>query len=175
MLRGEKVILRAIERDDLKRMLELERNTDLVVLADGAWSPYSVGALEKRWEKSLEDDDPSRFAIVADDKIIGGCGLQHKYRRDGIAAIGIGIYDPDYLGKGYGRDAVNVLVDWAFRVQNYRRLWLDTLATNERAVRAYQACGFIREGVLRQHYYANGQYHDAVVMGLLRSEWEKRP
>jgi RimJ/RimL family protein N-acetyltransferase len=173
MLRGEKVILRAIEREDVKRLHELESNVDLTILAHGAWNPYSLAAAEKEWEKALTDEDMSRFVIVADDTVIGGCGLHSKSRRDGTAAVGISIFDPPYLSKGYGRDALRVLVDWGFRVQNYRRIWLDTLATNERAIRSYLACGFVQEGVLRQHYYANGEYHDAVVMGILRTEWEQ--
>ena len=174
MLRGEKVILRAIERDDLKQLHDLEQHVDLVVLADGHWWPYSLGAMEKRWEKQLEERDNPFFAIVADDKPIGSCGLHHIERRDRTAAVGIGIYDPAYISKGYGRDALNLLVDWSFRIENYRRLWLDTLITNQRAVRSYLACGFVQEGLLRQHYYASGEYHDAVVMGLMRTEWEDR-
>ena len=50
--------------------------------------------------------------------VIGDIGLHHTRRRDGTAQFGIGINDPEYIGKGYGRDAVNVLLDWAFRVQN---------------------------------------------------------
>ena len=172
MLRGEKVVLRAVEREDLKRLQELEQNVDLVVLADGAWSPMPLAASEKHFEKHLEDEERSRFVIEVDGTVIGGTGLHFRSRRDGTAALGIGIFDPAHVGKGYGRDAIRVLLDWAFRIQNYRRIWLDTLASNERAIRAYRACGFAEEGRLRQHYYYDGAYHDAVVMGILRSEWE---
>jgi RimJ/RimL family protein N-acetyltransferase len=172
MLRGEKVILRALERDDLKRMQELEEEVELTLLADGVWYPNPLAALEKQFDKHLEDDDRSRFVIEADGTVIGGIGLHHKSRRDGTAALGIGIYDRDYVGKGYGRDAIWVLLEWAFRIQNYRRIWLDTLASNERAIRAYRACGFVEEGRLREHYYYDGVYHDAIVMGILRREWE---
>lgn len=173
MLRGEKVILRAIEREDLKRMHELRSNVELITLANGAWNPYSLAAAEKEWEQMIADSELSRFVIVADDKVIGGCGLHTNSRRNGTAAVGISIFDPAYLSKGYGRDALHVLLDWGFRNQNYRRIWLETLATNERAIRSYLACGFVQEGVLRQHYYNNGAYHDAVLMGILREEWEQ--
>ncbi len=172
MLRGEKVVLRAVEREDLKRLQELRQNVDLVVLADGEWSPRPLAASEKQFEKHLEDEERSRFVIEVDGTVIGGIGLHFRSRRDGTAALGIAIFDPAYVGKGYGRDAIRVLLDWAFRIQNYRRIWLETHASNERAVRAYRACGFVEEGRLRQHYYYDGAYNDAVVMGILRSEWE---
>ena len=89
--------------------------------------------------------------------------------------MGVGIYDPEYVGKGYGRDAVTKLLDWSFGILNLRRVALETLATNERAIRAYRACGFVEEGRLREHEYVDGHYVDIVAMGVLRSEWEKAP
>jgi diamine N-acetyltransferase len=173
MLRGEKVILRPIERDDLKRMHELSANVDLALLGNGAWSPESLAGWEKEFDKHLEDEDNADFAIEAEGKVIGNIGLHRwRNRRAGTASFGVGIYDPDYVGKGYGRDAINVLLDWAFRIQNYRRIGLTTLATNERAIRAYRACGFVEEGRLRQHTYVDGRYADDVIMGILRPEWE---
>jgi len=173
MLRGEKVVLRALEREDLKRLHELASNVDLEMLASGAWEPWSLAAEEKDFEKHLEDQDKADFAIEANGKVIGTTGLHRwRNRRAGVASLGITIYDREYLGKGYGRDALNVLLDWSFRIQNFRRIWLETLASNERAVHSYQAVGFRVEGRLRQHEYHDGAYEDVLVMGILREEWE---
>jgi RimJ/RimL family protein N-acetyltransferase len=54
---------------------------------------------------------------------------------------------------------------------NFRRIKLETLAHNERALRCYEACGFQREGLLRKDEYADGLYRDVVIMGILRGEW----
>src|SRR5260221_5503393 len=144
MLKGDKVVLRSIEREDMKRLWELARdNPDIVILADGSWEPVPLGVFEKSQDKHLEDREHARFVIEADDKIIGDINLHGLERHIGIAELGIGIYDRDYLGKGYGRDAIKVLLRWAFRVQNWRRIWLETASINERAIRAYKACGFI--------------------------------
>lgn len=175
MLHGQKVIVRAYERDDIKRMHELSGNVELMMLGHSAWEPRTLASREKEFEKHVEDQDVSAFVIEADGKVIGEIGLHHwKNRRAGAAMMGIGIYDPEYVGKGYGRDAIEVLLTWAFRIQNFRRVGLMTLATNERAIRAYRACGFVEEGRLRQDDYSDGAYVDTVVMGLLRSEWEAR-
>jgi diamine N-acetyltransferase len=174
MLKGEKVILRSMERDDLRRLHELEQNVDLVVLADGSWHPSPLAELEKRFERFADRHDASWFAIEADSEVIGEMVLHGQQRRDGVAELGIGIYHPNYVGKGYGRDAINVLLKWAFQIQNWRRIWLNTVGQNERAIRAYRACGFVEEGRLRQHTFCNGIYDDEVQMGLLRTEWEAR-
>jgi RimJ/RimL family protein N-acetyltransferase len=174
MLKGERVTLRAVERDDLKRLHELKRNIDLVLLGDGQWQPEPLAAFEKHFDKDLEREEKAYFVIEADGKLIGECGLHHRQRRDGCSQFGIGIYDPDYVGAGYGRDAIKTLLRWAFHIQNYRRIWLETLASNERAIRAYRAVGFIEEGRLREHTFFDGRYVDVVQMGMLRSEWEAR-
>jgi len=175
MLKGDKVTLRAIERDDLKRLWELERDhPDLVILGDGMWEPRSLAVFEKWHEKRIEDREQTRFVIEADGLIIGDANLHGLDRPNGVAELGIAIYEPDYLGKGYGRDAINVLVRWAFQVHNWRKIWLETGSINERAIRAYKACGFVEEGRLREHAFYNGEYVDMVVMGLLRKEWEAR-
>ena len=174
MLKGERVILRAVEREDLKRLHELEQNVGLVLLGDGQWQPVSLVKWEKEFDKQIDEEEHSRFVIEADGRVIGGCGLHHRNRRQGTSQFGIGIYDREYVGKGYGRDAINVLLDWAFRIQNYRRIWLETLAVNERALRSYRACGFVEEGRLRDHAYFDGAYVDVVLMGLLRPAWEAR-
>jgi diamine N-acetyltransferase len=174
MLRGKRVVLRAQEKEDLKRLHELYANVDLVLLGHGVWRPEPLAAWEKEFDKHLEERDKADFVIDVDGVVIGEIGLQsHMNRRAGVASMGVGIYDPEYVGKGYGRDAIMTLLDWSFRILNLRRVSLDTLATNERAIRAYRACGFVEEGRLREHEYVNGAYVDEVVMGVLRSEWEK--
>ena len=173
MLRGERVVLRAVEREDLKRLHELERNVGLVLLADGEWQPVPLAQWEQNFDKGLQDSEKARFVIETNGTVIGGIGLHHCNRRAGVTSFGIGIYDPDYLGNGYGREAIRLIVDWAFRIQNYRRIWLET-SSNERAIRCYQSVGFIEEGRLREHEFLDGQYIDSIVMGLMRSEWAAR-
>ncbi|HEX6122744.1 MAG TPA: GNAT family protein [Ktedonobacterales bacterium] len=175
MLRGKRVVLRAMERDDLKRLHELTGNLDLVLLSNGAWNPEPLAAWEKEFDKHLEDHDQSEFVIQVEGTIIGTVSLHRwRNRRAGTASLGISIHDPEYVGKGYGREAIELLLDWSFRIQNYRRISLDTLATNERAIRCYRACGFQEEGRLRQHEYTDGAYVDILVMGILRDEWQAR-
>jgi diamine N-acetyltransferase len=174
MLRGKRVVLRAVEKDDVKRLHALHANVDLALLSDGSWRPESLASWEKDFDKHLDDHDKSDFVIEVDGVVIGEIGLhQHINRRAGVAYLGVGIHDPEYVGKGYGRDAILTLLNWSFRILNLRRIALDTLATNERAIRAYRACGFVEEGRLREHEYVDGAYVDTLTMGILRSEWEK--
>jgi RimJ/RimL family protein N-acetyltransferase len=66
---------------------------------------------------------------------------------------------------------VKLPLDYAFRVRNLRRVWMEVNAANERAILAYTACGFIEEGRKREHVWLTGRYVDYVIMGVLREEW----
>jgi RimJ/RimL family protein N-acetyltransferase len=171
MLKGKNVILRAVERDDLKALHDLEQNVDLVLLGDGEWQPVPLAKWEKDFDKELEGRERSWFAIEVGGTLIGSCGLHHSHRRDGSTQFGIGIYHPEYIGKGHGRDAIAVLLRWAFLVQNWRRVWLETLAENERAIHCYRAVGFVEEGRLREQVWSGGRYEDIVLMALFRSDF----
>jgi RimJ/RimL family protein N-acetyltransferase len=171
MLKSERVTLRAVERADIVRLHELQRNVDLIVFGYGQWLPKPLAMLERLYERYLEDPDPAWFAIEIGGTYVGECSLHDRDRRSGVAALGIGIYDPAYVGSGYGREAAALLLDWAFDIQNYQRIWLDTDATNARALRCYASLGFVEEGRLRGQNIADGRPSDVVLMGLLRDEW----
>ena len=172
MLRGQRVILRAVERDDLERWHALERNVELTMLGNGEWSPIPYARFVQSWEGRLDTAERAQFSIVADGVVVGDCGLQRRERRTGSTQFGIAINDPAYVGKGYGREALQLLLDWAFRVQGWRRVWCETLEVNERAIRMYRRCGMQEEGRLRDHIFFDGRHMDLVVLGILRSEWD---
>lgn len=79
----------------------------------------------------------------------------------------------DWWGKGYGQDAVRTLVQYAFRHLNLRKVRLEVLAEDERAVGAYRNAGFVEEGRLRAEAWHDGRYQDGLVMAVLRDEWRQ--
>jgi RimJ/RimL family protein N-acetyltransferase len=172
MLRGEKVTLRSVERDDLKTLHVFRNDVEVHVLADDdPWLPRPFESFVKFFEKRLESTEPEAwFAIDVDGKMIGDCGLWDFDVTARNANLGISIGERDYWGKGYGRDAVRVLVDYAFQHHNLVKVCLTTTADNGRAIRAYEAAGFEREGLLRRQAWVNGEYQDVVAMGILRDD-----
>ena len=116
--------------------------------------------------------DDAGFAIEADGKFIGQCALFQFDHTAHTCMLGITIGDHAYWGRGYGRDAVRVLLDYAFRLRNMHRVYLSVNGNNERAMRAYKACGFVEEGRLRSHAWSDGAYIDLVYMGILCDEWQ---
>jgi RimJ/RimL family protein N-acetyltransferase len=174
MLHGDNVTLRAMTRDDLPLIWRF--NNDLAVELAGGGDPPMPQALERltadfEREAAKGGRDEATFVIEVEEKCIGGCGLFEFNWTSRTAELGIAIGDKDYWGVGYGAEAVRLLVHYAFQYRNLRRVWLWVHGRNERAIRAYLSCGFIEEGRLRQHVWSNGEYDDAVYMGILREEW----
>jgi RimJ/RimL family protein N-acetyltransferase len=171
MLQGKLVLLRAARRDDMLAIHEYNNDPE-VELAGGGDPP-----IPQSFERLLADFDAeagkggrngASFIIEADDHCIGFCALFHFDEAGRTAALGITIGDKAFWGKGYGREAVQLLVDYAFRLRNLRRVWLTVNGRNQRAIRAYQACGFVEEGRLREHVWSNGAYDDLVYMAVTR-------
>lgn len=171
MLKGKHVTLRAIERDDLKPLHALTQHVEASILVDGAWEPAPLAALEKHFERRLERNNTSWFGIIADDRLIGDINLHSIDTRSRVAAFGVAIYEEAMQGRGFGREAIGLFLDWAFFIENYERIWLTTWSTNKRAIRCYQALGFVEEGRQRRQLFIDGTYVDVVLMGLLRTEW----
>ncbi|MCB9419229.1 MAG: GNAT family N-acetyltransferase [Ardenticatenaceae bacterium] len=177
MLFGEKVTLRPFKKEDLLRAYEFENDVETRLLAQiDPPLPLSMAWLEAKFERqhNMADDPVAWFAIEADDKYIGKCGLNAFRQADQTCELGIEIGNKAYWGKGYGRDAVNLLLDYAFRLRNVRKVTLATSSHNERAIRAYRACGFVEEGRLHEQQWCNGRYVDWVFMGIFRRDWEQR-
>lgn len=171
MFRGQNVLLRAVKRDDMLRQWEAENDAEIYFLDGGRPRPTSLESLLTYYDQNAGKDNGSvSFAIEADGDYIGHCGLYNTDTTALHCELGIEINDKGYWGRGYGREVVHLLLDYAFQHMNMNRVWLNTHSENERAIRCYKACGFVEEGRLRQHIWVNGRYVDRVVMGVLRGE-----
>ncbi|MCI0393920.1 MAG: GNAT family N-acetyltransferase [Chloroflexi bacterium] len=178
MLKGQKVLLRATKREDMLRQWEFENDPEMWFWDGGTPRPASLEQLLADFDQNagkgggsnVSDDSALSFAIEADGKYIGHCGLHHFDEVGRSCELSVEIGDKAYWGQGYGRDVVQLLLDYAFRHRNMNRVWLKTHSENERAIRCYRACGFVEEARLRQHIWIDGRYVDRVIMGLLREE-----
>jgi RimJ/RimL family protein N-acetyltransferase len=173
MLIGEKVILRAVRREDLPLLHQY--NNDLAVELAGGGDPpmpQALARLEAEYEQQWSGGgrDGASFVIEADGKCIGQCALFNFDTTAQTSELGITIGDKDYWGRGFGHEALSLLLDYAFRHRNLRRVWLRVHGKNYRAQRAYKAVGFAEEGRLKQHVWSDGAYDDLVLMGILRPD-----
>lgn len=173
MIRGNRLYLRAIERDDLERCHDWINDEELRATLAQRY-PMSL-AQEADWiERTTRGQDPSRliFAICLfeGDRHIGNCGLEAIDRDNAVATFGILIGERDCHGKGLGEEATRLLCRFGFDELNLHKIRLDVHAGNARAIRTYERVGFRKEGLLREENFRRGGYIDVIRMGLLRGE-----
>jgi len=136
--------------------------------------PQTAKQVKADMEQRAERENAFPFAIrtLADDKLIGFVSLFTGAWVNGEGWVGIGLGERDYWGKGYGSDAMRLILRYAFQELNLARVSLEAFAHNTRAIRSYEKTGFKLEGVQRQWEGRGGQRRDVVTMGILREAWE---
>jgi len=174
---GQLVRLAAINPEaDAAWFARWDRDTEYIRLLDGApFRLIPVKKVKEEIEKEIEENAANACLFVvrtlADDRLIGFVELEGIRWPHGDTFVGIGLGDRDYWGKGYGTDAMKIVLRYAFTELNLQRVSLDVFGYNERALRSYQKAGFVIEGRQRQLLLRNGQRFDCIYMGVLRNEW----
>jgi RimJ/RimL family protein N-acetyltransferase len=174
MLRGERVWLRAAEKadfiDDAPAVSDAETGHFL-----GLKMPVSAEGGEQFAQHKLSAQGQSiyTFAIclLADDRRIGNTALRNIDRENGSAEMSIVITDKPFQGRGFGTDALNCLVDFAFGEIRLERVYLHVFDFNLRAKRSYEKAGFQTDAILRRSRFHHGQHHDVHLMSILRGDW----
>jgi len=136
MFKSERVTLRAMRKDDVTRQHEFNQDLELFGLEcdyPRATSLEKAMADFEGWS-TKPDENTAWFAIEADGKYIGNCVLMNLKDRFGNLELGILIGDREYWNRGYGREAVRLLLRYGFHYLGSRRIVLTTHAKNERAI-----------------------------------------
>ena len=111
------------------------------------------------------------WAIERDGELAGAVFLS-DVREDGRKArLAIGMYAPQFLGRGLGTEAIRLVLRHAFGTLGMHRVDLKVLADNTRAVAAYRSCGFVEEGRERESCWVDGAWQDDLIMGVLDREF----
>ncbi|GAB6101540.1 GNAT family protein [Thermococcus atlanticus] len=180
LARGRKVILRDGTEEDAKAYVRWMR--------EGEWREYDAP-----WEEDFVSDDESRIrerffrmyledretprsrAIIATvrDEPIGWVVRYTENEHYSVWWVGIDICEDEYLGRGYGSEALRLWIDYLFSNSGIHKIALSTYSFNGRMIKAAKKLGFKLEGVEREVIYWKGEWVDKLRFGMLRKEWEK--
>lgn len=173
MIYGKRIRLRAVEREDIKAFHQYVNDPE-VTRGLSLYVPMSM-ADEESWFNSRRDPNEKPLSIEIRKgknwKLIGNCGIFGIEMPNHSAELGIVIGEKSEWDKGYGAEAMTLLLRHGFETLNLHRLFLRVYADNVRAVRSYEKAGFVLEGRLREAVYKFGRYDDVLIMSVLRSEW----
>lgn len=159
---------------DFQRML----GTDLV-------RPLSPAQIKKGYdeiEKEMDEKGSQYYFAIRrsvgqelenPDRLVGFARISRIEWSHGTASLSLGIGDPADRKKGYGTEALSLVLRYAFRELNLFRLSSCIPAYNQAALRLFGKKGFKAEVRQREIYQQAGKRWDGIVMGLLREEWEQ--
>ncbi|MEM2839657.1 MAG: GNAT family protein [Thermoplasmata archaeon] len=175
MILGKKTKLVQVSMDYLqeyKRWINDPEVSDMLGLIG---FPLSTDR-ERKWveENIAPTESKYNFTILTrKGKPIGNITLREIDYVHRCATLGIMIGEKEYWDRGYGSDAIDALLGFAFDTLAMHRVELRALELNRRALECYKKCGFRIEGRRRKHWYYKGKYIDDVLMGILSDEWRK--
>ncbi|MBN2259690.1 MAG: GNAT family N-acetyltransferase [Clostridiales bacterium] len=174
MLNGNLVKLRAYDStDNPQSIINISNNSDVLENLRGTIPYPFTYEDEVNFIKSNSSSKLTyNFAIEALDskEYIGGCGINALDLLNSHCTVGIFIGAP-YLNKGYGTDAMKVLVHFIFENISVNKIKLHVFSFNKRAIRSYEKCAFKTEAILRKEIFRHGEYHDDIIMSIFREDY----
>jgi len=176
VIEGKSIRLRPMDRADVQSITRWHNDREIMALF-----ALTRAGPEEYWSewlnKKLQSPNAIYFGIVkkGDDRLIGHIHLEeinwsHRLCRD----LGIIIGEKEEWSKGFGTEAMELLMRYAFEELGMHRLELMTFDFNIRGMRVWEKCGFRQEGVMRKARLANGEWRDLIFYALLEEEHRGR-
>ena len=165
MLGGKLVNLRIMEKEDLPVLKEWDNEIGIM----GEYEPIiqeTKADLERQFDKTtegqwffIEKKDGTKIGLIA--HFVGHGTVM------GYAIL------PDERGKGYGGEAIEIIVDYLFLTKNIVRIQAETHPQNVASKSVLEKAGFQKEGIIRKSFFSRGVWRDTAMFSILREEWKE--
>lgn len=171
---GERIYLSPLCVDDAETFVKWMNDRSV---SDGIRSTSKMINVEseKNWIISKLERGDFNFAIVLkdSDKLIGSCGIDSVDGINQTATVGIFLGEEFERNKGYGAEALKLLLDFGFNMLNLNNISLGVFSFNERAINCYKKIGFKEYGRRSECYYLDGKFYDEILMEYLKRDFIK--
>ncbi len=170
MLESERLLLKPIEEEDIYQLLEIRWDSDVMIYS--LHEPISRGE-QLEWFRNLSRKDLALSVFLKEKgelQLMGTIGLYNIDMRHQRAVFRMRLAK-EAQGKKIGFEAGRMLMEYGFNVLNLQKICGDQFAINKAAVTFCRHLGFVEEGVLRHHFYQNGEFRDVSFVGLLKDDF----
>lgn len=169
--KGPRVTLRPLEKSDIPMFLHWMNDQDVTRYLLHQ-HPVML-PMEEKWFQRLCDKPEENIVlgITIKGKLIGDIGFHQPDPISRTALLGLMIGDKAQWGRGYGREAMMLMIEYAFHSLNVRKISSYVFAANAKSLRCHELCGFRREGLRKEHIFRDGKYMDEVLFGLFEKDW----
>ena len=172
---GEKIYLRPLEKSDLSgSYLSWVNDPEVTRYMETGTFPTNLEKLEEYYSFMTTSPNYVILAIIDKEldkgKHIGNITLNNINWIHRIVNLGFMIGDKDYWGKGYGTEAIELMVKYAFATLNLHKISVGIYADHIGSIRAFKKAGFIQEAKLEGELYRDGKYRDKIIMRAMTYE-----
>lgn len=175
MLEGKKVALYAVEKADLKQLMDWRNNPDFRKHFR-EYRELSMDMQEKWfYEKVMKDPANIMFSIrnLKSGALMGCCGFVYinYIHRHADLSLYIGWKNSYIDNEGYSEDACRVLFDYGFKELALNKIWTEIYVFDKKKKKLYDKLGMKVDGILRQNYFYDRKYWDSYILSVLASDW----
>lgn len=168
---GERIYLSPRSLEDVEKYTEWLNDFETTDYTGRSHRILTLEAEKKYLEEKQNENGVFAIVDIVEDKLIGTVGLHNIDGVNRTATLGIFIGDKEYRSKGYGTEAIRLILDFGFNYLNLNNIKLDLMEFNERALKSYKKCGFKECGRRRKCKFINGKYYDSIEMDILAEEF----
>lgn len=173
-IKGKLVTLRAIEKDDQELLRDMINDPDIERMVGGYSFPISTDQQLDWYQKNANDGRNLRLIIeTEEDGPVGFANVVNIDWKNRSAFHGIKIANKQFRSKGIGTDTVMAVMKYVFDELQLNRLDGTIITYNEPSRKLYcEKCGWTVEGVRRKAVYKSGEYHDELIVGILKEDYQ---
>jgi RimJ/RimL family protein N-acetyltransferase len=171
-MKKDNIFLRILEYSDIETTQKWINDPEISDIM--GYLPTKPLKQQEAWYSSIISDSSRYiFAIClnSSQEHIGNVALSNIDYISRNTQLSIFIYASKHRGLGYGREATELALEFAFNRLNMHKVYLRTSPHFSNAISMYKKIGFTQEGLLREHYYSNGKYIDKIIFSILRNEY----
>lgn len=174
-IEGERVYLSPMCVDDAEKYAKWMNDFEVTDKINSSCNMLTLES-EKNWIEKNSGIKDYQFAIIKqeNDELIGNCSLHNLDFINQRATVGIFIGDKENRGKGYGSEALKLLISYGFNHLNLNNIILAVYSFNTPAIACYKKVGFKEMGRRREAYFKNNERYDEIYMDILRTEFYER-
>lgn len=173
-MKNKQIYLRKVRIEDAYAYQESSTNEEIRYMT-GTPREYTLEEIKTHIKRIIKDTSREDYAICLNEtkEMIGELSILDIDSPNHAAVFRISMNHTNHTGKGFGTEAMELIIDHVFNGLKLNRLQLEVFSHNVRGIRAYEKVGFIKEGILREALFYQGNYSDEIIMSILKSDLEK--
>jgi len=170
-LKGKRIYLSPINIEDVETYTQWVNDLDVTISLGNPGVLYGFEKEKEAVERMIKSGND--FAIITndEDRLIGNCGLFSIFERNRKAELGIMIGNKNYWDQGYGKEAIELVLNYGFNILNLNNVMLGVYSFNKRAIKCYENIGFKEIGRRREAYILGKRKYDEVLMDILADDF----